>query len=285
MFRFLLSVALIFGCLLLLRGCPDVQTEHVGVSYIDAYAAPGGRATLDISTKKAVAGQIENVSVTAPQLDIKEPLVLLPPTPGGWGQIVEHTDFASTMHEMFIGDPRHPTVRVQVLIPQAARPAGWTSVELKVGYVLATWAGPGTYDTKQVEETIPVPLAVVVPGKEWLARMGDMARTAAILLGLALVSRAVFQGFGGAQRSVLHLLQVVAALAWIYPALLWALWPMEGYLGWPTPWVRQVFGLALLVGSWIVAGILAKPFLRLFSGNPHEGQRIPTKVVASPGSS
>ena len=128
----------------------------------------GGVATLDISTKKAVAGQIENVTVTAPQLDIMEPSVLLPPTPGGWGQIVEKSDITLTMHEMFIDDPHHPAVRVQVLIPPTARPQGWTSVDLKVGYVLATWAGPGTYDAKQVEETIPVPLAVVEPGKEWL---------------------------------------------------------------------------------------------------------------------
>ncbi len=278
MFRFLLSVALIVGFLFLLRGCPDVQTEHLGVYYIDAYASPGGAATLEISTKKAVAGQIENVSVTAPQLDIKEPSVLLPPTSGGWGQIVEKSDITSTMHEIFVGDPHHPAVRVQVTIPQTAKPEGWTSVDLKVGYVLATWAGPGTYDTKQVEETIVAPLAVVEPGKEWLARAADVARAAAILLGLAVVSRGAFEWFG-AMQNLLRGFQIVAVLAWIYPALLWSLWPMEGYLGWPTPWVRQLLGLVLLIGSWIVAGILVKPCLRRFSGNP-QGARPQPPVLA-----
>jgi hypothetical protein len=267
MIRFMLTVALIFGILILLRGCPDVQTEHVGVSYLNAYAAPGGAATLEISTKQSVAGQIENVSVTAPGLDIPEPVVLLPYTPGGWGQIVEKSDLGSTMREMFIGDAHHPATRVQVAIPQSAKPQGWTPVNLHVGYVLATWAGPGMYDTKQVDETIAVPLAVVEPGKEWLTRAGDVAKAAAILLGLALVSRLVFDGFGGAKLGVLQLVRFLAVLAWIYPALRWALWPMEGYLGWPTPWVRQVFGLGLLIGSWVVAGILVKRCLRRPAGD------------------
>jgi hypothetical protein len=256
----IVALMLLYVALLACGGVADVSTAHVGASYAAAYVTPGESAELELSTRRSVAGRIEGVSLVAPQWGITRPQAIAEPAVNPVGDyIVRKFDWKSMLCELFVGDPEHPPVRVTVRVPATAPPTGWTAVDLQVCYVLANWNGPGEFVTKACEETLRVPLAVTSPQEMWPLRAHDLAIPASILLGLTLALRIVLR-CGNPRRFWYPGLVCLGLAGWFCAGLVWGIWPIQGLLGWTTPWVRILLAVGLLTAAWIaiqmILGIL-----------------------------
>lgn len=240
-------------------GCADVAGKHVGLSLLDAYAAPGESVRIAACTRRSLGGHVTSVQIDDSPLH-EQGMVLLESPDGISSYMQTDSSLSSILRRLFVGDEYCPLTEVSIPIPEGTDTRGKVQVSLRVAYVQAVYDGPGSFRSDSGEEVLSVPVTLVSPGAETFARWRDIAVRGALALMLAAACTALVSW--SASRSSfdtslkLPSLCFLAVGAYGYATLFYASEPLAAIIGWPLTGYRLLLWLVTMLGSLCLVAAL-----------------------------